>query len=66
MSKPNCSRCKKVISGNIKVDTKRTKLGNKRKHETLYYCEECFERLNIERSWNEHNTKKSKCKKKNC
>lgn len=55
-----CFRCKKKISGNIKVDTKK-----KRNGKVEYYCEKCFKQKRREGAMNEYRKQKANCKKTN-
>jgi len=59
-----CCRCKKKISGIIKVDTK-TKSKKKSVREVDYYCEKCFKQKRKEGTMNEHRKQKAGCKKTN-
>jgi hypothetical protein len=63
--KPDCEDCGKMIQGSIKVHTYRKKVGQKSKNVVEYYCEDCYETIEEERSWDEYNAKKEAIKKQN-
>lgn len=51
--RPICKRCSRPITGIIKVDMTRKKLGNKSIPQSNYYDEECYYTYNQERALNE-------------
>lgn len=65
MNKPKCNGCSRVISGKINIDTYRKKLGSKWINKVDYYCDSCFKKKNIERSWNVYRQKEAARKRKN-
>lgn len=66
MDKPKCSRCGKIIVGNVKVGVFRKKLGKKHNNVTEYYDEECFKKINLEQAIDEHKKQKAINKGKCC
>lgn len=64
-NKLKCKSCFCVISGKISIDTYRRKLGKKLINQVDYYCNKCFKRLSIERSWDVYRKEKAIYKKKN-
>jgi len=62
--KPKCTRCNRTISGKIKIDTYRKKLGRKSLNKVEYYDDDCFSKLNWERSLNEHKKQETARKKR--
>lgn len=58
-----CCRCKRKISGIIKIDTKKKKANAKDKID--YYCEPCFKIKRKEGAMNEYRKQKANCKKAN-
>lgn len=62
--KPVCNKCSKTISGIIKIDTGRRKLGRKSMNAVDFYDEECFKLLNKEKAMNELQEERN-IKKKN-
>lgn len=60
---PDCNFCGKIIPGAVKIHSYRKKIGKISKNVVEYYCEECFETVEKERSWDVHNEKESILKK---
>jgi hypothetical protein len=51
--RPVCARCSKPITGIIKIDNSKQKLGKTNLNKTSYYDEDCYLALNKERALNE-------------
>ena len=63
--KPDCEDCGKIIDSAVKVHSYRKKIGKKSKNVVEYYCEDCFETIEQERSWDVVREKETAIKKQN-
>lgn len=63
-SKNICCKCNRVITGKIKIITRRKKVGSKSIVKMEMYDEKCFKLKSREKAINEYSKKKRRCK--NC
>jgi len=57
-----CKRCGKEITGKVKINTYRKKVGKKSIVQVDYYDEDCFYYLNLEKAKNEDKKRTNKRK----
>ena len=64
MKKNICVCCKNIIKGRTKIHSYIKKIGNNTVNKVDLYCDDCFEQLNLEKSWHEHRKQEAARKRK--